>query len=47
LLAEQNTRFALNIADRGYVIDNGRIKHHGKAAELKRDHIIQERYLAV
>jgi branched-chain amino acid transport system ATP-binding protein len=47
LLAEQNTHFALNIADRGYVIDDGRIQHHGKAAELKRDRTIQERYLAV
>jgi branched-chain amino acid transport system ATP-binding protein len=47
LLAEQNTHFALNIADRGYVIDNGRIQHHGQAAELRRDRTIQERYLAV
>ena len=47
LLAEQNTHFALNIADRGYVIDDGRIRHHGKAAQLKRDRTIQERYLAV
>jgi branched-chain amino acid transport system ATP-binding protein len=47
LLAEQNTHFALNIADRGYVIDDGRIQHHGKAEALRRDRTIQERYLAV
>ena len=47
LLAEQNARFALDVADRGYVIDNGRIRHHGKAAQLRGDRTIQERYLAV
>jgi len=34
LLAEQNTGFALHYADRAYVIENGRIGAHGRAAEL-------------
>jgi branched-chain amino acid transport system ATP-binding protein len=34
LLAEQNHRFALAVADRGYLIEKGRIRHEAPAAEL-------------
>ncbi len=34
LLAEQNHRFALSVADRGYLIEKGRIQHEAPAAEL-------------
>ena len=34
LLVEQNTRGALSVATRGYVIANGRIVHSGPAAGL-------------
>lgn len=34
LLAEQNARFALNHADRGYILEKGRISYAGAAAEL-------------
>ena len=45
LLAEQNARAALRIADRGYVVENGRIALSGPAAELLRSPEVTERYL--
>ena len=47
LLTEQNAHFALGIADRGYVIDKGRVCYEGMAAELAANEEIQQRYLAV
>ena len=35
LLAEQNAVFALRHADRGYILEKGRIVHEGTAAELR------------
>jgi branched-chain amino acid transport system ATP-binding protein len=37
LLAEQNAFMALEISNRVYVIDNGRIVHHGASQELLQD----------
>lgn len=34
LLAEQNVKFTLNLSDRGYIIDNGRICYQGTVKEL-------------
>ena len=45
LLVEQNARSALSIADRGYVVETGRVVLEGSAAELKRDPRIQAAYL--
>jgi branched-chain amino acid transport system ATP-binding protein len=45
LLVEQNARSALAIADRGYVIETGRVVLAGSAAELKRDPRVQAAYL--
>jgi branched-chain amino acid transport system ATP-binding protein len=47
ILAEQNMRFAMNIAQRGYIIDKGRIHHQGTIEELKEDKEIIGKYLAV
>ena len=47
ILAEQNMRFAMNIAQRGYIIDKGRIHHQGNIEELKEDKEIIGKYLAV
>ena len=47
LLAEQNARAALAIADQGHVIENGRVTLAGPAAELLHSPEIAARYLGV
>ena len=47
LLAEQNQRIALNLSDRGYVIDNGAIRFHGTSRELRENEDIRKKYLLV
>jgi branched-chain amino acid transport system ATP-binding protein len=47
LLAEQNARQALSIADRGYVFENGRITLSGPARDLLNSPEIAERYLGM
>ena len=47
LLAEQNARQALSIADRGYVFENGRITLEGRAADLLNSQDIAVRYLGM
>ena len=47
LLSEQNTKFALQYADRAYIVDNGTIKYEGSIAELSQNEEIKKRYLAV
>jgi len=45
LLVEQNVAQSLEIADRGYVLANGRIELQGSAAELRSSPEIQDAYL--
>jgi len=45
LLVEQNARQALAIADRGYLLENGRIVGEGTAASLAEDPAVQKAYL--
>jgi branched-chain amino acid transport system ATP-binding protein len=47
LLVEQNASVALAIADRGYVIETGRIAHGGTGAALLHDPAVREVYLGV
>jgi branched-chain amino acid transport system ATP-binding protein len=47
LLVEQNASAALAIADRGYVIETGRIAHGGTGAALLHDPAVREAYLGV
>ena len=47
LLAEQNQKVALNLSDRGYVIDNGEIRFHGTSRELRENEEIRKKYLLV
>ena len=45
LLVEQNARSALQIADRGYVLETGRIVLQGTAEELLQNRDVQRAYL--
>ena len=47
LLVEQNATMALSIANRGYVLENGRIVREGLSNELLQDDDIKEFYLGV
>ena len=47
LLVEQNVRQALAIADRGYVLESGRIILHGKAAALAEHELLVSAYLGL
>ena len=47
LLVEQDVQLALSLADRGYVIENGRIVGEGKAGELLRSERVREAYLGM
>ncbi len=45
LVVEQNTVLALAVADRGYVLENGRIAAEGSASSLKQDDRVRQAYL--
>jgi branched-chain amino acid transport system ATP-binding protein len=47
LLVDQNARAALAIADRGYVMETGRVVLAGAAAELLRDSQVRQAYLGL
>ena len=47
LLVEQNARAALELADYGYVMENGRIVLDGPAAQLRENEDIKEFYLGL
>lgn len=46
-LVEQNAHLALQVADRGYVLENGRIVMHDTASALLHDQAIQQAYLGI
>jgi branched-chain amino acid transport system ATP-binding protein len=45
LLVEQNAKVALKLANRGYVLELGKITHSGSSEELLNSEMIQEAYL--
>ena len=45
LLIEQNANMALGIADRAYVLENGRITISGPAAQIKANEEVRKAYL--
>ena len=45
LLVEQNARQALEIADRGYVLETGSIILEGSARELRTNEAVEKAYL--
>jgi len=47
LLVEQNANLALRVANRGYVLENGRIVLDGTAEALRRDPAVQSAYLGI
>jgi branched-chain amino acid transport system ATP-binding protein len=47
LVAEQQVPLALSVADRGYVLDNGRIAMEGTPRELDRNPDVRRAYLGV
>jgi len=47
LLAEQNVGFSLNLADRVYVLEKGRIRYEGSSREFREDESIRHQYLAL
>jgi ABC-type branched-subunit amino acid transport system ATPase component len=47
VLAEQNTRFAVDLADEVCVIDGGRVVYSGRTSEFAAADAVKHRYLAV
>jgi branched-chain amino acid transport system ATP-binding protein len=47
LIVEQNVVDALSIADRGYVVENGRVVMQGDAGDLLRDEKVRAAYLGL
>jgi len=47
LLVDQNARAALGIADRGYVMETGRVVLHGRAGDLLNDPQVQQAYMGL
>jgi len=47
LLVEQNVESAFKVADRHYILEQGKIVYHGSNDELKKDKEVMERYLSV
>jgi branched-chain amino acid transport system ATP-binding protein len=47
LMVEQNAKQALATVDRGYVLENGRVRFEGEASRLLEDHDVAELYLGV
>jgi branched-chain amino acid transport system ATP-binding protein len=47
LLVEQNVELALELADRGYVLENGRITMSGHSFELLNSETVKKAYLGL
>ena len=47
LLAEQNLRFATELADRIYIIERGKIRYEGRPGELAAHPELREKYIMV
>ena len=47
LLVEQNAHMALQIADRGYVLQSGEVAFSDSAAKLQQDETVQKTYLGI
>ena len=47
LLVEQNARLALAVSQRAYILERGRVAHHGRSREIASNSEVIEHYLAV
>jgi branched-chain amino acid transport system ATP-binding protein len=47
LLVEQNVRHALEIADRAYVLESGRMALEGNSQDLLQEELIRKAYLGL
>lgn len=47
LLVEQNAEVAMSLADRGYILSNGRVMASGPSGTLRADPELMQRYLAI
>lgn len=47
LLAEQNSSFAMNHAERLYLLERGEITRSGPVEELKQDEYVRDAYIGV
>ena len=47
LLAEQNAKTTLRLSDRGYIIDDGKIRYHGSVDELRENEEVRKKYLLI
>jgi len=47
LIAEQNLVATLKLSDRGYIIDNGRIRFEGSVQEFRENEEVRKKYLLV
>lgn len=45
LLVEQNAKLALNMASRGYILENGKVSLEGKGSELLDNNYVKKAYL--
>ena len=45
MLVEQNAAMALDLADRAYLLESGRVSLHGVAAELRQTDLVRKLYL--
>ena len=45
LLVDQMAALALSVADRGYVIDSGRVVHEGSAEDIRNEPVLERAYL--
>ena len=45
LLVEQNAKWALEVSDRGYILENGRVTLEGKGADLGGNEYVRKSYL--
>jgi branched-chain amino acid transport system ATP-binding protein len=45
LLVEQNALMALDVANRGYVLETGKVALEGRAADLKTNEQVRKTYL--